>query len=177
MRVAVTLLLAVAWCRAAETVTLPALLDGIQKSCASRHVNPGHGFTVLPVAQAILSIKTAIPEIQPADEALVQVAALLHDIGGGGPPGEVKGPPIARDVLTEQKCASNFIDSVCRIIATHHHLKGEKGTEVDTTPEWFVVVVADRPPVIKQHQRAPDDKEGLIGMVRATIATLKRDLR
>ncbi len=173
---AATLLLMTAHAGAAEPAASPALLEAIQRSCASRQFDPGHGFVVLPVARAILAVKEAIPEIRAADPELVQVTALLHDIGGGGPRGEVSGPPKAREVLAEQKCAPEFIERVCRIIATHHHLHGELVKGLDDTPEWFVVIVADRPQVIAQHQRAPTDEKALTALVKTHIATLKRNL-
>jgi len=156
---------------------VPVLLEGLQRSCAARQWNPGHGLVVLPVAQAILALRDSLPEIQRADTAVTQVAALLHDIGGGGPQGEITGPPRARELLAEQPGGAELAERVCRIIATHHHLQGELSLDLADTPEWFVVVIADRPEVIQQYQRAPQDREALAGMVRQHIATLRRNLR
>jgi lysophospholipase L1-like esterase len=152
------------------------LLSAIEKSCGSRNLSPGHGHKVLPVAQAILGIKNRIPEIKDADPVLVEVAALLHDIGGGGPPGETKGPPLAREILAEQKCETAMIDRVCRIIATHHHLQGELVKGLDDTPEWFLVIVADHPQVIEQFESAPGDAAALEKAARAAITAIRRDI-
>ena len=153
------------------------LLADIEKACQVRKVSPGHGHKVLPVVQAILKIKDRIPEIKDADPVLSQAAALLHDIGGGGPPGETKGPPIAKDILTDQKCDAAMVERVCRIIATHHHLTGELDVPAAERAEWFVVIVADRPDVIKRFEAAPSDLDSLEKDVRAWIARLNADIR
>jgi hypothetical protein len=153
-----------------------ALLEAIEKSCQARRISPGHGHKVLPVAQAILKIKDRIPEIKDADPVLSQVAALLHDIGGGGPPGEIKGPPIARAILSEQNCDPAMIERVCHIIATHHHLTGQLDVSVAERPAWFIVIIADRPEVIKRYEAAPADVDSLEKDVRAWIAKLNKDI-
>jgi len=158
----------------ALNIRAKSLLEAIEKSCQARKASPGHGHKVLPVAQAILKIKDRIPEIKDAEPVLSQVAALLHDIGGGGPPGETKGPPIAKAILTELKCDPAMIEQVCHIIATHHHLKGELDVAVAERPEWFIVLVADRPEVIKRYEAASSDSNSLEKDVRAWIAKLNR---
>ena len=154
-----------------------SLLEAVEKSCQARKVSPGHGHKVLPVAQAILQIKARIPEIKDADPVLAQVAALLHDIGGGGPPGETKGPPIAKDILTDQKCDAAMVERVCRIIATHHYLTDELDVPAAERAEWFLVIVADRPEVNKRFEAAPTDMDALEKDVRAWIGKLNKDIR
>ncbi len=173
-------LLTTAWTLAAENTQesrTGSLLAAIEKSCRARGISPGHGHKVLPVAQAILKIKDRISEIKGADPMLSQVAALLHDIGGGGLPGETKGPPIAKEILTEQKCDPAMIERVCRIIATHHHLKGNLDISIGERPEWLLVIIADRPDVIRQYEAAPQDAESLERDVNAWIVKLNRDIR
>ena len=169
-----------AWAAAAEdtsNIRVKTLLATIEKSCQAREVSPGHGHKVLPVAQAILAIKDRIPEIKDADPVLSQAAALLHDIGGGGPPGETKGPPIAKEILTEAKCDPVMIERVCQIIATHHRLTGELDVPVVERPDWFVVIVADRPDVIRRYEAAPSDADSLEKDVKAWVAKLNKDIR
>jgi len=173
-------LLTTAWTLAAENAQesrTGSLLAAIEKSCRAREISPGHGHKVLPVAQASLKIKDRIPEIKGADPMLSQVAALLHDIGGGGLPGETKGPPIAKEILEEQKCDPAMIERVCRIIATHHHLKGDLDIVAGERPEWLLVIIADRPDVIRQYEAAPHDTASLERDVNAWIVRLNRDIR
>lgn len=131
-----------------------------------------HTQMVFKAAQELLKIKGAFPEIADADPLTVEIAAMLHDIGGGGLVNAQPGAAISRDVLTSladrQGFSPAFVDKIARIVETHHVTGTIKGK--DDNPEWYVVVLADTPRV---YNASPDDKDAFTKLVRDRIDQLK----
>ena len=99
-----------------------------------------HTLKVLEFAQQINSV-------EKANSLIVAAAAILHDIGihaaeekhgsSAAKYQEMKGPPIARQILKAKKFAEADTDHICAIIANHHSAK-----DIDT-PEFRVTWDAD----------------------------------
>lgn len=89
-----------------------------------RRIN--HALKVYGFAQAIASFEALDDE----QRFIVQLAALLHDIGikeaeqkyqsSGGHYQELEGPPIAREILESAGIESSVIERVCYLIGHHH---------------------------------------------------------
>lgn len=68
-----------------------------------------------------------------ADKDVVVSAAVLHDIGiheaerkhgsSAGKYQEIEGPPIAKELMLQEKLSDELIEEVCQIVA-HHHTPG-----------------------------------------------------
>lgn len=66
----------------------------------------------------------------PKKIAIVEIAAVLHDIGipqaeikynsSSGKYQEIEGPPIAREILTKMNLDNDMIERVCFLIGNHH---------------------------------------------------------
>jgi len=157
------------------------VLDSVIKKCKAKGRNPGHGFPVLKTAQAILKLKDRIPEMRAADPQTAQVAALLHDIGGGGAANAKPGAVITRDILKEMKYDPAAARRIERIVETHH-VTNNVTVGVDDSPEWYVVLVADTPAVVRlfASASAPNapavDEKVLLQKINERIAQLKEQL-
>ncbi|WP_407314583.1 HD domain-containing protein [Desulfosporosinus sp. SB140] len=89
-----------------------------------RRIN--HAMKVYSFAKTIGELET----ISDEKFQVLEVAAILHDIGikeserkhnsSSGTYQEIEGPPIARELLSEFKLGSEFIDRVCYLIGNHH---------------------------------------------------------
>jgi HD superfamily phosphodiesterase len=100
-----------------------------------------HALRVTEYAERILEHE------KEAEGKIVIAAAILHDIGiheaerkHGSTAGryqEMEGPPIAREIMLQERLPGEMIEEVCRIIA-HHHTPG-----VVDTIEFRVVYDAD----------------------------------
>ena len=100
-----------------------------------------HALRVTEYAEQILEYEGEV------DRDIVIAAAILHDIGiheaerkhgsAAGKYQEVEGPPIAREIMSQEGLPGEIIEEVCRIIA-HHHTPG-----VVDTPEFRVLYDAD----------------------------------
>lgn len=165
-----------------EQAKIQEALDTLVKKCQEKGHWPGHGFPVLQVAQEVLKLRDSIPEIRDADPLLVQIAALLHDIGGGGEANSRPGAAIAREILTELNYDPGIVKKVARIVETHH-LTGNIVPGVDDAAEWYVVLVADTPKVIKIVGPSADypaadkrrfDQDQFAREVKERVAELKR---
>lgn len=137
-----------------------------------REAETRHTLMVFGAAREILGIKEAFPEIASADPLTTEVAAMLHDIGGGGLVNAQPGAVIARDVLTSIKephpFTAEFIAKVSRIVETHHVAGTVKGK--DDGPEWYVVLLADTPRIYKA---SSSDREAYAKLLRERIDELK----
>lgn len=86
-------------------------------------------------------------EVDSVTEGILEVAALMHDIGikyseqkygsSEGSLQEIEGPPIARDILQKLNLEADLIDRVCFLIAHHHTYIG-----IDSI-DWQILVEAD----------------------------------
>lgn len=148
--------------------------QAVVDACRAKGRDPEtrHTLMVFKAAQQLLKIKAAIPEIAGADPLTSEIAAMLHDIGGGGLINAKPGAVIAKDVLTSlsegQSFSPSFIDKVARIIETHHVTGTVKGK--DDGPEWYLVILADTPRI---YNAAPEDTEAFAKLVRGRIDELK----
>jgi hypothetical protein len=137
-----------------------------------RQADTRHTLMVFQAAQEILKIKASYPEIAAADPLTTEVAAMLHDIGGGGLANAKPGSIIAREVLTSLKESQGFsdafIDKISRIVETHHVTGTVKGK--DDGPEWYVVLLADTP---KIYSASSADREAFARLIRERIDALK----
>jgi putative nucleotidyltransferase with HDIG domain len=98
-------------------------------------------------AMAVLELAERIQAAEGADPAVVQAAAILHDIGihqaqlkynsTAGIYQQIEGPPIARSILEGLGWPAEQIDHVCKIIASHHT------ADLIDTPELRCVWDAD----------------------------------
>lgn len=98
-------------------------------------------------ALAVLDYAERIRQVEGGDPAVVQAAALLHDIGiheaerrhgsAGGRYQEIEGPPIARGILESLGWGQAEIEHVCLIVGSHH-----TGKRIDT-PEFRCIWDAD----------------------------------
>ncbi|MGE5360701.1 MAG: HD domain-containing protein [Bacteroidales bacterium] len=147
-----------------------AVVDACREK--GKNAETRHTLMVFRAAQQLLEIKAGFPEIAAADPLTVEVAAMLHDIAGGGLVNAQPGSLIARDVLTalsaRQGFSPVFIDKVARIVETHHVTGTVKGK--DDNPEWYVVLLADTPRI---YNASPDDKDAYAKLVRSRIDELK----
>lgn len=86
-----------------------------------------HALRVIEYAERILQYE------ENADKDVVLAAAILHDIGiheserkygsSQGKYQEIEGPPIAREIMSEEELSEGLVEEVCQIIA-HHHTPG-----------------------------------------------------
>jgi hypothetical protein len=147
-----------------------AVVDACREK--GRQADTRHTLMVFRAAQEILKIKASFPEIAAADPMTAEVAAMLHDIGGGGLANAMPGSIIAREVLTSLKESQNFpdalVDKVSRIVETHHITGTVKGK--DDGPEWYVVLLADTP---KIYSASAADREAYARLIRERIDALK----
>jgi len=100
-----------------------------------------HALRVTGYAESILQHERG------ADRDIVIAAAILHDIGiheaerkhgsSAGRYQEIEGPPIARELMLQERVPESMIEEVCQIIA-HHHTPG-----VGDTINFKVVYDAD----------------------------------
>lgn len=86
-----------------------------------------HALRVTEYAEKILQHE------ENADKDVVVSAAVLHDIGiheaerkhgsSAGKYQEIEGPPIAKELMLQEKLSDELIEEVCQIVA-HHHTPG-----------------------------------------------------
>ena len=147
-----------------------AVVDACREK--GRQADTRHTLMVFQAAQEILKIKASYPEIAAADPLTTEVAAMLHDIGGGGLANAKPGSIIAREVLTSLKESQGFSDAfinkISRIVETHHVTGTVKGK--DDGPEWYVVLLADTP---KIYSASSADREAFARLIRERIDALK----
>ena len=140
-----------------------------------RQADTRHTLGVFKAAVEILKVRSGFPEIASADPLTVEVAAMLHDIGGGGYANAKPGAAIAREVLASlrqtQGFSDAFIDKICRLVETHHLTDAVKGK--DDSPEWYVVLLADTP---KVYSASAEDVEAFSKLIRERIEQLKNSL-
>jgi HD superfamily phosphodiesterase len=84
-------------------------------------------------ALAVLAFAQQIQQSEGGDRAVVEAAAILHDIGiheaerkygsAAGIYQEIEGPPIARTILGRHNVDADVIDHICEIVAQHHSAK------------------------------------------------------
>ena len=99
-------------------------------------------------ALAVLNYAEKIQADEGGDPLIVRAAAILHDIGihqaeqkhgtSAGKYQEIKGPPIAEEILKQYDLDDEVIEHICKIIANHHTLN-----DFDTT-EFRIILDADR---------------------------------
>jgi HD superfamily phosphodiesterase len=95
----------------------------------------------------VLDYVRRINSVEKADPLVVEVAAIVHDIGihaaeekyrsSAGKYQELEGPPIARRILQRNGFAESDTHHICAIVANHHSAKN-----IDT-PEFRVVWDSD----------------------------------
>ena len=120
-----------------------------------------HTRRVTDYAREILSF-------EPADRTIVEASAMLHDIGipeaerkhgsAAGPYQELEGPPIAREILERLGADADFIETVARMVGSHHS-PGEI-----LTPEFDILWDADWLVNLPEEQgdSAPDERRAMI---------------
>ena len=147
-----------------------AVVDGCREK--GRLAETRHTLMVFGAAQEILKVKARFPETKAADPMTTEIAAMLHDIGGGGLANANPGAVIAREVLTSLKerlgFTDRFIDQVARIVETHHVTGTVKGQ--DDSAEWYVVLLADTPGI---YNASPADGDAYAALLRNRIDQLK----
>ena len=84
-------------------------------------------------AIAVLAFAQQLQQREGGDRAVVEAAAVLHDIGiheaerkhgsAAGIYQEIEGPPITRTILERNGAAADMIDHVCEIVGQHHSAK------------------------------------------------------
>ena len=94
-----------------------------------------HFLKVYSFAQIIASDEKLDPEMQK----LIEVAALMHDIGirsslakyssAAGPYQEKEGPPLARPILERLGFSPDFTNRVCWLIGHHHTMDPIEGVD------------------------------------------------
>ncbi|MBU0581077.1 MAG: HD domain-containing protein [Candidatus Margulisbacteria bacterium] len=101
-------------------------------------------------ALSVLNYSRQILEKEQANRDIIEVAAVLHDIGiseaerkynsTAGHYQQIEGPPIAKKILQELNCDNNLIETVCEIISKHHILNGMISQEFQILYEadWLV---------------------------------------
>lgn len=156
--------------RRAET---QAVIDACREK--GRQADTRHTLMVFKASQEILKVKDRIPEIISADPLTTEVAAMLHDIGGGGLVNAQPGAVIARDVLSGLKESQHFSDAfiakVSRIVETHHVAGTVKGK--DDNADWYVVLLADTPRI---YNAPTSDRDAFVALLRERIDQLKTAL-
>ena len=98
-------------------------------------------------AMKVLEYADQIQSEEGGEGLVVKAAAILHDIGikraeevhgsAGGKYQEIKGPPIAREILDRHGVAGEATEHICKIIANHHSAK-----DIDTL-EFRIIWDAD----------------------------------
>ncbi len=88
---------------------------------------------------ALACLIAAESELTGQEREIIQVAALLHDIGiheaekryqsAAGKYQEIEGPPIAREMVMRYHPDPAFIDRVCYLIGHHHTYSAIDGTD------------------------------------------------
>ena len=116
------------------------LVDAMKAVFAGDQRRIDHALLVTGYAEEIL-------RGEPADEATVVAAAILHDIGireaerkhGSSAPRfqELEGPPVARSILESHPLPGVDTEHVCRIVGSHHSAR-----DIDS-PEFRIVWDAD----------------------------------
>ena len=156
--------------RRAET---QAVIDACRLK--GRDAETRHTLMVFKAAQALLKVKSAFPEIADADPLTVEIAATLHDIGGGGLVNAHPGAVITREVLASlaatHRFSPAFIDKIERIVETHHITGAVKGK--DDGPDWYLVILADTPRI---YSASPDDRDAFAKLIRDRIDQVKASL-
>jgi HD superfamily phosphodiesterase len=123
-----------------ETNLTNVLIDEMKFVFGTDTKRINHALDVLAFAQQI-------SQVEGGDRAVVEAAAVLHDIGiheaerkygsAAGNYQEIEGPPIARTILQRHNVDADAIDHICEIVAQHHSAK-----TIDT-PEFRIVWDAD----------------------------------
>ena len=105
-----------------------------------------HKHAVWRASQKIIEVRESIPEIKNADPLTAEIAAFLHDVGGGGAANAKPGAEIAAKLLTKMKLDPALVNRIARIVETHHVTNNFRKS-VDDTPEWRIVLLADSPAI------------------------------
>ncbi len=81
-------------------------------------------------ADSVLKNAKLISESETCDKLIVEVSAILHDIGiheaerkynsSAGIYQEKEGPAIAKDILSKYDISNKDIEHICKIISNHH---------------------------------------------------------
>lgn len=148
-----------------------------------------HKRAVWRAAQEIIKVRSSIPEIADADPFTSELAAFLHDVGGGGAANAKPGADITLKLLTDMKLESATVNRVARIVETHHATNNF--TKNDDTPEWRIVMLADSPEIYpafmtpeefaarKKRRQAGTNNKGIRSIVNtrtAFVAALRKQL-
>jgi hypothetical protein len=81
----------------------------------------------------VLAFAQQLQHREGGDRAVVEAAAVLHDIGiheaerkhgsAAGIYQEIEGPPIARTILERHNADADAVDHICEIVGQHHSAK------------------------------------------------------